>query len=100
MTQALGLANGSTINEKLRDQKGAVAKVLAAGSSDSAILDALFLAALSRKPTDTERDRLLKVLADAVAGQADPKLAAEARRSAVEDLYWATLAGNEFLFNH
>jgi hypothetical protein len=47
-----------------------------------------------------ERSRLLMILADAVAGQSDPKAAAAARRQAIEDLYWATLTGNEFLFNH
>ena len=100
MTQALGLTNGATINEKLRDAKGAVAKAVAAGTTDSAIIDDLFLSALSRKPTDGERKRVLDVLADGASGQSDPKLAAEARRGAIEDLYWATLTGNEFLFNH
>jgi uncharacterized protein DUF1553/uncharacterized protein DUF1549 len=100
MAQALHLANGTTINGKLKDPKGAISNAIAAGRSDSAILDSLFLAALTRHPTDTERTRLEKVLAEAVTGQADPKAVAEARRQAIEDLYWATLTGNEFLFNH
>ena len=102
MGQALHLANGSTINAKLRDPNGAVNKALASGASDAAIVDVLFLSALARRPNDAERTRLLKALADAVAGQADPKgkAASDARRQAVEDLYWAVLTGNEFLFNH
>ena len=100
MAQALHLANGSTINDKLRDPKSAVAQALDAKSTDGAILDRLFLAALTRKPTDAERTRLLKILADAAAGASDPKAAALARRQAIEDLYWAVLTGKEFLFNH
>jgi len=98
MAQALHLANGATVNEKLRDPDGEVSKAVAGKLTDAGVLDRLFLAALTRKPTDAERTRLLKVLSDA-ANSADPN-AAEARRQAVEDLYWATLTGNEFLFNH
>lgn len=100
MAQALHLANGATVNEKLRAPDGLVSKQLASKATDAEVLDRLFLAALTRKPTAAERSRLLKVLTDAVAGRLDPKAAAEARRQAVEDLYWATLTGNEFLFNH
>jgi hypothetical protein len=100
MAQALHLANGATINEKLRDPKGAPARALESKATDEEILDRLFLAALSRKPTATERRHVLAVLAESGAGQSDPKAAALARRQAIEDLYWATLTGNEFLFNH
>ena len=98
--QALHLANGATVNEKLRDPSGVVAKALASMSTDSEIIDRLFKAALAREPTVAERTRLMTILAEAVAGLSDPKAVAEARRQAVEDLYWATLTGNEFLFNH
>jgi hypothetical protein len=100
MSQALHLANGTTINEKLRADGGAVARVLASKATDAEVVDGLFRAALSRSPTEAERARLVKILADAVAGPSDPGAVAEARRQAVEDLYWATLTGNEFLFNH
>ncbi len=91
MSQALHLANGTTINEKLRDPKGAVAKAIDAKATDTEIIDRLFLAALCRHPTETERTRLLKLI-----GSEDAAL----RRQAVEDLYWAIMTGNEFLFNH
>ena len=100
MAQALHLANGATVNEKLRSPDGVVSKILASKADDAAILDRLFLAALTRRPTPRERERLLKLLSDAEAGLADPKAKADARRQAVEDLYWATLTGNDFLFNH
>ena len=97
MSQALHLANGATINEKLRSDKGAVAKTLAAGASDDAVIDALFRAALSRPPTDAERTRLRAALASAAGRDGWD---AASRRQAVEDLYWATLTSREFLFNH
>ena len=100
MAQALHLANGGTVNEKLRAPESAVAKGLASGATDAELLDRLFLSALTRRPTDAERTRLLKILADAVSDLTDPKARADARRQALEDLYWATLTGNEFLFNH
>lgn len=100
VSQALHLANGATINDKLRADGNAIAKALASKATDLDIIDGLFRAALSRKPTDAERARLLKILGDAPAGLVDPKAIAVARREAIEDLYWATLTGNEFLFNH
>ncbi|MFO0951362.1 MAG: DUF1549 and DUF1553 domain-containing protein [Isosphaeraceae bacterium] len=100
MSQALHLANGTTVNDKLRSPESAVAKAMAAKASDAEVLDRLFLAALSRRPTDSERARVLGALAEATKGVADEKARVEARRQAVEDLYWAVLTGNEFLFNH
>src|SRR5262249_47297627 len=100
MAQALHLTNGATINEKLRSPNGAVAKLIASGATDEQILDRLFLAALTRRPTAAERARLLATLADSSSGPDDPKARSEAKRQAVEDLYWAVLTGNEFLFNH
>jgi len=91
MAQALHLANGATINDKLRDPKGAVAGAIASKATDAEVIDRLFLAALTRRPTGSERSRLTAVLAEA---------GAEGRRQAIEDLYWATMTGNEFLFNH
>lgn len=100
MTQALHLVNGGTINDKLRDKKSAVARLLAEKASDDQVVDGLFLAALARRPTGAECEKIARILAAATAALTDPKSADEARRQAVEDLYWATLTGNEFLFNH
>jgi hypothetical protein len=100
MSQALHLANGETINEKLRSDASAAAKAAAGKESDPAIVERLFLSALSRRPTAAERERTIKALKDATAGVADPKAAATSRRQAVEDLYWAVLTSREFLFNH
>ncbi|WP_406696756.1 DUF1553 domain-containing protein [Singulisphaera sp. Ch08] len=100
MSQALHLANGTTINEKLRTETSAISKALAAQASDDEIITSLFRAALTRQPTERERRRITTILQEAVAGLSDHKEIATARRQAIEDLYWATLTGNEFLFNH
>jgi hypothetical protein len=100
VSQALHLANGETLNGKLRDDKGAVARVAASTASAPEILEGLTKAALGRVPTDAERTRLLPVLRDAAEGAADPKARAAARRQAIEDLYWAILTSKEFIFNH
>ena len=100
MAQALHLANGTTINEKLRSESSVAAKAIGRNDDDDAIVDRLFLSALARRPTPAERDRMLKALKDATAGLTDAKAIATARRQAVEDLYWAVLTCQEFLFNH
>jgi hypothetical protein len=100
VSQALHLANGVTLNEKLRADSGSVAKAVASNASDAEIIETLYRTALSRMPTEDERARLLPILAEASKGLSDPKEIATARRQAVEDLYWATLTGKEFLFNH
>jgi Protein of unknown function (DUF1553) len=100
MSQALHLANGDTINEKLRSDASVVAKAIGGKVDDPVVVDRLFLSALSRRPSAHERERMLKALKDAAAGVSDPKAVATARRQAIEDLYWAVLTSREFLFNH
>src|SRR5262249_14961328 len=62
MSQALHLANGTTINEKLRSDSSAAARAVAAKQDDAAIVERLFLSALSRRPTAAERERTIKAL--------------------------------------
>src|SRR5262249_47662313 len=65
VSQALHLANGATMNEKLRADSGAVARSAASKAADAEVLDALYLSALGRHPTEAEGARLLPVLAEA-----------------------------------
>jgi hypothetical protein len=92
--QALHLSNGYTLNDKLRDKTSIVTKWLAEKQTDEQIVDRVFLAALARKPTATEKQRFLKILAE---GAKDGE---QARRETIEDFVWALLTGREFLFNH
>jgi hypothetical protein len=87
LAQALHTLNSETIMAKIASPQGRVAKLLAAKKSDDAILDDLYLAALSRKPTPAEQATLARL-----RGQAPD------RRAFYEDLVWSLLNSKHFLF--
>ncbi|MDB6108298.1 MAG: hypothetical protein JWR69_48, partial [Pedosphaera sp.] len=91
VTQVLHLANGDTINKKLAAKENQITKWLAEKAPTDKIIDEAYLTALSRFPSPVEKQKILKVLAD--AGEKD-------QRPAIEDMYWAILSSKEFLFNH
>ena len=94
MVQALHLSNGDTINLKLKSATGRVAQLLELrkqGMSDTALIDEVYLAGLSRYPTPDERSHLAKLLTETPPDQA---------RESIEDLFWAVFSSREFLFNH
>lgn len=97
VTQALHVINGDTINQKLRAPSGLVDSLLKFGATDEAIINHLYLSALSRLPEKDEINRLLSVMKEGVGAA---KTAGDARRQAIEDLAWAVLTSKEFLFNH
>jgi hypothetical protein len=90
MTQALHLANGDTLNNKLRAKGSVVEKWLAADYDHRRAVREAFQLALGRSPTEAEEAKLLR---DLGAPGAD-------RRAAWEDLLWAVGTSREFLFNH
>ena len=87
--QALHLINGDTIAQKIGDKNGRLQRALDAKVEPGAMLEDLYLAAYSRKPTAAERSRLLERIANA------PDAAA-----IWHDLYWAVLNSQEFTFQH
>jgi hypothetical protein len=91
MSQALHMANGDTLNQKLRAKGNRIEKLVAANVSDDALVEELYLAALARLPREEER----RALAEALKGAAGAS-----RRELVEDLFWGVLSSKEFLFNH
>jgi hypothetical protein len=90
MTQVLHLYNGETVNKKLASS-GSAAERAAAETDNARIVEELYLAALSRLPSDDEKESLIAELASASEGE---------RRQVIEDLYWSVLTSREFLFNH
>ncbi|QIF04738.1 DUF1553 domain-containing protein [Roseimicrobium sp. ORNL1] len=92
MAQALHIANGDTLNQKLGEKENRVATLLASGKADNDIVNEAYLLCVSRPPTDKERASVLKVLADAKSP--------EDRRHALEDVFWGLMSSREFLFNH
>jgi len=94
MVQVLHISNGETINEKLKASGSHVEKLVAlraAGMSDDALLDEIYLASLARFPTDRERSELIPML---------PDVGTSEERIVIEDLFWSVLSSREFLFNH
>ena len=55
LAQAFQMINGETVRNKLEMRCNRIGKWLDAGRSDSEILDLVYLAALARLPTETER---------------------------------------------
>jgi hypothetical protein len=89
LTQALQLVNGATINEKVRKPDNHLHHLLNAKKADREMVTELYLATLSRRPTDAE---IKTSLAHVTKGKD--------RAKAWEDVQWALLNSSEFLFRH
>ncbi len=91
VTQVLHLANGDTINKKLAAKESRISRLLEDKVPDQQIVEDLYLSALSREPTASEKEKMTKALTE--AGDKE-------RRPVLEDVYWAVLSSKEFLFDH
>ena len=89
LSQALQLIGGATVNGKLRDDNGRMARLAKSNASNEDITRELYLIALARDPNASEVAAAVKHLA-----------AASDRRQAVEDLGWVLINSKEFLFRH
>ena len=87
LPQALNLVNGATISEAVADPKGRVAKLVLSGRSDAAMVEELYLAALSRLPSKAESESGLAYLAGG------------SRTGRAQDLLWALLNSKAFLYS-
>ncbi len=85
---AMSLINGPTLADSVADPEGRIAKAIVAGQSDRELIEELYLSALSRYPSSTELDEALTYL------NSTPGRAAKA-----QDLLWALINSNAFLFN-
>jgi hypothetical protein len=88
LVQALNLVNGSTIAEAVADENGRVAKLILHGANDRQIVEELYLASLGRPPQPRELDYAETYLAKGMN-----------RAERAQDLLWALLNSNAFLFN-
>jgi hypothetical protein len=92
MAQALHIANGDTLNQKLSAKDNRITKLLSSGKDDAAITEDAYILALSRPPTDKEKAGVVKLLAETKSP--------EEKRTALEDVFWGLMSSREFLFNH
>ncbi|HZT31457.1 MAG TPA: DUF1549 domain-containing protein [Bryobacteraceae bacterium] len=88
LVQALNMVNGATIADAVAGESGRVAKLMLSGATDRQIIEELYLAALSRPPEPRELDLAQTYLAR--GGN---------RAERAQDLLWALLNSNAFLFN-
>ena len=91
ITQVLMMFNGDLIKVATSTGKGGfLDRVAAAGTKNAAKIDAIYLAALARKPSAKEVSKANELMAarkgDAVG--------------ALQDIWWAVLNSNEFVINH
>jgi len=89
LSQALQLIGGPTVHEKLKADGGRMHRLAESDRSAEEIVEQLYLIALSRSPTESERASAVEYLETAPD-----------RRAAIEDLGWVLINSKEFLFRH
>jgi hypothetical protein len=87
--QVLTLANHPRVWEKIRDPNGRVAKLMTEKGDDAARIEELFLATLSRSPTDAERSACSTHLKNA-----------ESAEKGLQGVLWSLLNTREFMVQH
>ncbi len=88
LSQALNLLNGPTIADALIDPNGRISKLLKTNPDDKAIVEEMYLAALSRFPRPDELTKAIDYLAKA-----------DSKAEGAQDLLWALINSPAFLFN-
>jgi hypothetical protein len=89
LSQMLNLLNGSELNTRIAATDGRLAKLLQANMANGQVVTELYLATLSRSPTVKE----LQLAQEQIRKTGD-------RKAALEDLLWAIVNSQEFIFNH
>ena len=92
LQRKLHLFNGNLLNARISVSGSRLAGLISAGKSPMAIVDEFYLAALSRYPTDDERQFWQQKLVD--------KVTPNAQRALLEDFVWSLMTCREFQTNH
>ncbi|MFL5338756.1 MAG: DUF1553 domain-containing protein, partial [Gemmataceae bacterium] len=99
---ALALMNGQLVTDATSLPRGATlgGVIDAPFLTTPAKIEVLYLAALSRRPTEKETQRLEKFLADRLHTAKDDTEKRKRHDEALADMFWALLNGGEFMLNH
>ena len=89
LSQALQLFNGPLVHGKLQDKNNRFRKLVEAKKTNEEIVGQLYLVALCRQPTEAELETSLNHIQSK-----------ENRIEGLEDICWALINTNEFLFQH
>jgi hypothetical protein len=104
MIQALSLMNGRlTADATSLERSELLNGILKFPCPDAQRIETLYLATLTRKPTEKEMARATKYIDDALKPGDKPLSEEEKEKAynhAVADVFWALLNSGEFLFNH
>jgi len=90
IAQALHLMNSPESVRKIRHRDGRAARLAKSGQTDDQVIEELYLATLSRRPSSAE----LALMRQAFTESPDD------RRAAVEDILWTLLNCRAFVYNH
>ena len=93
LQRKLHLFNGNLLNARISVSGSRLAGLILAGKSPMAIVDEFYLAALSRYPTDDERQFWQQKLVD-------KETTLNAQRALLEDFVWSLMTCHEFQTNH
>jgi len=89
LSQALQIANGKLVQDKMTAPSGRLQRLLMSDATDEQIVRELFLAAYARQPNAAELETLQKHFEKR-----------QNRESALQDVAWALINSNEFLMQH
>lgn len=90
IAQALHLMNSEESVRKIRHRDGRAARLAGSQLADDQLIEELYLATLSRRPSDKEI-ALMRQAFEESSGN---------RRAATEDVLWTLLNTREFVYNH
>ena len=91
VTQKLMMMNGSMLAERINEGIHSVVHLSALSPDSDRLLETIYLAALTRRPSDAEVAHFLPKLNSAVGDQ---------KKECVQDIYWALVNSVEFAWNH
>ncbi len=90
LSQVMHLLVGETVDPRVRTaaKSGVLKEIIENASTSEEIIEEIFIRVLSRRPTPTEMDSILRL-----ADVEDPS-------TVYEDIFAGLISSNEFLFNH
>jgi hypothetical protein len=90
LSQALHLINGNTVHNNVASSP-VIPALLKEKKPPQEVVTELYLRTLTRRPTAKEVEKIDKLLADAKPDE---------QKNILQDLFWALLNSEEFIFNH
>lgn len=89
MPQLMHLIGGSTLSDKIHARGGRLQKLLLAETPAQRVIEELYVATLSRQPSEREQAVVKRFLAQG-----------DKREEVFADVFWALLNSKDFVFNH